>query len=219
MSQPEPCLDPPRPGVITVAGKDYMSDSKGALVPVAAIKPIDILLDEAVRKIINYAEGLSAQIARFKGHTFDDIGSLQALVAQEYGAQLGRGAKGNLTLTTFDGCLKVQLQAQDLIDFGPELQAAKRLVDECLNDWAADARDEIRALVTRAFQVDKEGKINRAEIFMLLRVSIADARWTRAMDAVRDSMRVIGSKTYIRFYKRDTPDGAWRPITIDLAAA
>ena len=80
-------------------------------------------------------------------------------------------------------------------------------------------RDEIRALVTRAFQVDTTGKINRAEIFMLLRVEIADLRWNRAMDAVRDSIRVIGSKSYVRFFEREAPDAAWRPITIDLASA
>ncbi len=30
-------------------------------------------------------------------------------------------------------------------------------------------------------------------------------------------MRVTGSKTYVRFHKRDTPDGKWEPVTIDLA--
>ncbi|OYY06769.1 MAG: hypothetical protein B7Y70_16030 [Rhizobiales bacterium 35-68-8] len=44
-------------------------------------------------------------------------------------------------------------------------------------------------------------------------------RWQEAMRAIRDSIRVIGSKTYYRFYERDTPDGEWRPISIDLARA
>ena len=39
------------------------------------------------------------------------------------------------------------------------------------------------------------------------------------MDAVRDSIRVIGSKSYVRFFEREAPDAAWRPITIDLASA
>jgi hypothetical protein len=201
-----------------INGKPYRLDARGALVPETAIKPMDLLLDEGVRKIMGYAKDLSAQIARFKGHTYDDIGSLQALIAQQYSAKIG-GQKGNITITSFDGLQRVQVQVQDQLEFGPELQAAKSLVDECLNEWAADSRDEIRALVTRAFQVDKEGRINRAEIFMLLRVEIEDERWTRAMNAVRDSIRVIGSRSYLRFSERDTPDGAWRPVTVDLASA
>jgi hypothetical protein len=198
--------------------KPYRRDTRGALVPETAIKPMDLLIDEQVRGILAHARELSAQIARFKVHTYDDIGSLQALIAQNYGGKLG-GAKGNVSLTSFDGLLKVQVQVQDQIEFGPELQAAKALVDECLREWAADSRDEIRALVTRAFQVDAAGRINRAEIFMLLRVEIDDPRWCRGMDAVRDSIRVIGSKSYVRFFERDKPDGNWRVITIDLANA
>jgi hypothetical protein len=206
------------PGAVEVAGRDYLRDARGALVPVEAIKPLDLLIDGQVRKIMKFAAELSEQIGRFKGHTFEDIGALQALVAQEYGAKIG-GAKGNLTLTTFDGCMRVQLSMQDQFDFGPELQAAKALVDECLTEWAKESRDEIRALVTRAFQVDKEGRINRSEIFMLLRVEILDERWQRAMDAVRDSIRILGSKAYLRFQTRPTAGAGWSSVTIDLAAA
>lgn len=204
--------------ITMINDKPHRQDARGAYVPEEMIKPVDLLIDDTVRRIMDYARDLSAQIGRFRGHTFDDIGSLQALVDEKYGATIG-GKKGNLTLSTFDGLMQIKVQVQDQLDFGPELQAAKKLVDECLMDWSSDARSEIRALVTRAFQVDKEGKINRAEIFMLLRVAIEDERWVRAMDAVRDSIRVIGSKTYVRFFERDAPDGQWRPVTIDLANA
>ncbi len=206
------------PAAIDVGGTQYLRDAKGSLVPVATVKAVDLLMDEAVRKITGFARDLSGQIARFKGHTFEDVGAFQALIAQEYGASVG-GRKGNITLTTFDGCQKVQVQVSDLIEFGPELQAAKTLIDQCLNEWTADSQVELRALVNRVFQVDKEGQINRAELFMLMRVEIADERWVSAMDAIRDSIRVIGSKTYVRFYDRPAPDAAWRAITIDLAAA
>ena len=39
------------------------------------------------------------------------------------------------------------------------------------------------------------------------------------MEAIRDSIRVIGSRTYVRFYDRPAADAAWRAVTIDLAAA
>ncbi len=205
-------------GTIDVAGKPYIRDAKANLVPLEAVKPADLLMDETVRRIVDFARALSEQIARFRGHTFEDVNAFQALIAQEYGASVG-GAKGNITLTTFDGLQKVQVQVADLIEFGPELQAAKAIIDTCLTEWSADSRTELRALVNRVFQVDKEGKINRAELFMLLRVEIADDRWQQAMAAIRDSIRVIGSKTYVRFYERAASDEKWRAITIDLAAA
>ncbi len=120
---------------------------------------------------------------------------------------------------TFDGLMKVQVQVQDAVDFGPQLQIAKGLVDECLNEWSADSRPEIRAIVTRAFNTDRAGQINRAEIFMLLRLEIEDERWKRAMDAIRDAMRVVGSKTYVRCYERSSIAANWQAVTIDLARA
>mgnify|MGYP001360614977 FL=1 len=216
---PEPTPFAPVPDArVTVAGRDYMPDAKGNLVPVETIRAEDRLEDETVRKIIGYAQALSDQIGRFKGHTFDDLSSFEALLAQEYGATRG-GAKGNKTFMSFDGLLKVQVQVADHIDFGPQLQIAKGLVDECLNEWSAEARPEIRAIVTRAFNTDRTGQINRSEIFMLLRLEIDDPRWQEAMRALRAAMRIVGSKTYVRCYRRETPDGQWQAVTIDLAKA
>ena len=206
------------PMAIDVGGTPYLRDAKGALVPIAAIKPADLLMDELVRLVIIEATELSATIAAFKVRTFERVGALQALLAQQYGAKVG-GAKGNVSLTTFDGCERVLVQVSDQIEFGPEMQAAKALIDECLNEWAATGGVELRALVNRVFQVDQQGKINRAEVFMLLRVEIDDERWQRAMEAIRESIRVIGSRTYVRFQRRDAGDAAWRGVPIDIASA
>ena len=203
-------------GIILINGVPHMEDARGAKVPLALIKPQHKLQDEMVRKIAGYGIALSAQVSRFLAHTFDDIGDFEALLSQEYGAKVG-GAKGNKTLMTHDGLFKVTVQVADYIDFGPELQTAKTLIDECMNEWAAGARDELRAIVTRAFNTDKPGKINRSEIFMLLRLEIEDPRWKSAMQAIRDAMRVVGSKSYVRLYQRPTQDAPWQPITIDLA--
>ena len=205
-------------GITEVGGKRYMADAKGALVPIELIKPQYLLEDELVRKVMGYALALSGQIGRFKGHTITDLGEFDALLAQEYGLKKG-GPKGNRSYKTHDGLFEIEVRVQDQIEFGPELQIAKGLVDECLNEWAEDARPEIRAIVTRAFNTDKEGKINRSEIFMLLRLDIEDKRWMDAMKAVRDAMRVTGSKSYIRFSMREAFDAPRVNVPIDLASA
>lgn len=205
-------------GRIMIDGVPHMRDAQGKLTPVSMIKAEHQLEDETVRKIMGHATGLSDQVARFKQHTFNDLSAFEALLAQEYGATKG-GAKGNKTFMTFDGLAKVQVQVSDYVEFGPQLQIAKELIDECLNEWSAGSRPEIQAIVTRAFNTDKAGQINRSEIFMLLRLEIEDVRWKRAMEAIRAAMRVVGSKTYVRCYLRDSFDGAWQAVTIDLAKA
>jgi hypothetical protein len=199
-----------------IAGKRYVTNSKGALVPVETVKAQDLLMDEVVGKIFDFAKDLSGQISRFKEHTFADISDFQELLEQEYGARAG-GAKGNVTLTSFDGLKKVAVQVADRIDFGPELQVAKKLVDECLIEWSADGRAELRSIVNRAFAVDQAGKIKQAELFSILRLEIEDERWQRAMKAIRDSIRVLGTKAYVRFYERSVAEAPWLPVSLDIA--
>jgi hypothetical protein len=208
----------PGSGVTVVNGRECMFDAKGQPIPLVNVAPADKLQDEMVRKIMGFAVNLNAQISRFRDHTMGDLCSFDALLAQEYGAKIG-GAKGNRTYQSFDGLLQVRVQVSDLIQFGPELQVAKGLIDECLTDWSAGSRPEIQAIVTRAFNTDKAGQINKAELFMLLRLEIEDGRWQRAMEAIRASIRVTGSKEYVRFYRRRNLEAGWEAVTIDLAKA
>ena len=210
--------DKPHPAAIDVNGHWYLRDAKGSLVPIGAVKPMDLLIDELVRKKLRRARRLSKLLAAFRETTFDDVGELQALLAQEYGATLG-GTKGNVTLTTFDGREKIQVASAERIVFGPELEIAKKLIDECLSEWSAESHEWIRALVHRVFDVDKEGQISHAGLFMLLRVNITEERWLRAMQAIRDSMRVSGSRRYTRFYDRPAGDVDWLGVKLDIANA
>lgn len=209
---------PAEDGTVLIGGKAYMPDARGGYTPVELIKPQHQLEDQTVRKCMAFARELSAQIVRFKGHTFDDLSALDALLAEQYQVKRG-GVKGNRTYATHDGLMKVQVAVADLITFGPELQAAKALIDECLVEWTDDGRAEIRTIVMRAFKVEKEGQINKAELFSLLRLDIEDARWQRAMEAIHEAIRILGSKQYIRFYERSQPTGRWETITIHLAQA
>ena len=205
-------------GRIEIDGNTYMRDPRGALVPVDVIKAVDQLEDGVVRKIMHFAEDLSARVSRFKGHTFTDLGEFDALLAQEYNVTKG-GPKGNRTYTSYDGLMRVSVRTAELLEFGSGLQQAKALFDECLNEWTQDSRAEIRAIVTDAFNTDQEGKINRSAIFRLLRYDIRDPRWVEACRALREAMRPMGSKIYVRIEQREAPDAKWSAVTIDLAAA
>lgn len=208
----------PGTGITVINGRECMIDAKGHPMPLANVAPADKLQDELVRKIMGFAIDLSARISRFRDHTMGDLCGFDDLLAQEFGAKIG-GKKGNRTYQSYDGLLQVRVQIADHIEFGPELQIAKSLLDECLTEWSAESHPKIQAVVTRAFNTDKEGQINKSELFMLLRLEMDDERWKRAMDAIRASIRVTGSKEYVRFYRRPSLEAGWEAVTIDLAKA
>lgn len=192
-------------------------DAKGRSTPVGLVAETEKLKEQTIDKIVDFATPLSEQIARFKLHTFDDIYALKELLAESYEVSLG-GKKGNVELVSFDGCRKVQISIADHISFGPELQIAKALIDECIEEWSEGSRDEIRALVTHAFETDKPGQVNREGLFSLRRLNIKDPKWKKAMKAIGDSQQVVGSKSYIRVYERHDPQAPWEMIPLNIAA-
>lgn len=210
--------EPLKPGITIVGGKEYISNAKGALIPVELVKPADKLRDDTVRKVMGYAKDISAQIGRFRKHSMADLDALDDLLDQEYGAKTG-GVKGNRTYQTIDGLNMVKVSINDFEVAGPELQVAKRLIDECLNEWTDGARAEIRAIITRAFDTDKEGKINLREIKKLTKLDISDERWKQAMRAIEDAINVQYSKQYVRFYVRQSVKADWTAVTVDIAKA
>ena len=195
---------------------DYMQDSSGRLVPLANVKPADLLEDELVGKTFVAALLLSRALREFREKTFGQVQALLDLLAQSHGLEKG-GAKGNLTLSSYNGNLRLQVAIGDSLTFGPELQIAKQLVDKCITAWSEGANANLRVIVNDAFAVDKEGKLNVDRILGLRRLDIADETWKQAMEAISNAVRVVSSKRYLRLYRRAGADQDFVQLPLDLA--
>lgn len=193
----------------------YRQDAKGNLIPLENIKETDLLRDELVMEIVAKAQAVRDNIAAFKQSAMDDIAAFAQLSAEKYGAKLG-GTKGNIRLMSFDGAYRITLAMQDTLTFDERLVAAKALIDECINEWTAGSRPELKALINDAFQVDKEGNISTTRVLGLRRLSIDDEKWHRAMDALSDSVQVQTSKPFVRVYRREA-NGEYSLMSLDIA--
>ena len=201
--------------MIDNAKDGYMMDGKGRLVPVDMIKDLDKARDGFVCELIGKVKELNSIMVDFKAEVMDDIGAFVDLSAEQYGAHLG-GIKGNVQLSSFDGRYRIKLVMAETVSFDERLQAAKKLVDECITEWAEGSKNEIKVLVTDAFDVDKEGNICTWKVLSLRRYKIDDNRWKRAMDAISESLHTVSVKPYIRFYEKNAA-GQMVQISLDVA--
>lgn len=200
----------------TINQDEYMKDRKGRLVPISQISDYDLAMDSFVREQVAAAKAKNADLSEFKDRAFNECYAWLDLVAEKFGRTRG-GAKGNVTFPTFDGSQQITIRVQETLTFGPELQIAKELFDECVTDWSKGTNANLQAIVTDAFQVDKEGQLNTGRILSLRRVKIQDERWIKAMDAISESLQVAMSKTYINFREKDK-SGKLVNIPLDIAA-
>ncbi|NLP54460.1 DUF3164 family protein [Acinetobacter baumannii] len=195
----------------------YWENASGAFVPEANVKEIDKLRDQTVRKLHEKAKEIHELLKDFKIEGFADIASFIQISTDQYGAKVG-GNKGNVTLMTYDGRLKIQRNIAENISFDERLQAAKQLIDECLEEWTEGSRDEIKVIINNAFNVDKKGDISTTKVLGLKRIEINHPKWKQAMQAISDSINIIGSKAYLRFYTRDDATGGYLPLSLDIAS-
>lgn len=194
----------------------FRMNAQGNLIAEANIKPIHLQEDELVRELYSEIFAQHQRLKHLKKKLRESFDAHVAMAVEEYGVTLG-GKKGNLGLSSFDGSIRIERSINDYITFGPELEAAKALIDECLRDWSKDSGTELRAIVEDAFRVNKKGLISTSEVLKLRRHNFTDPRWLRAMDAIGDSIKVDSSRTYFRTYIRDE-NGDYEYISLDIAS-
>lgn len=199
-----------------MSDKQYMEDHRGNMVLVSNIKPVDLLRDDLVKRLVVRAESVHGVMQKFKTEAMSEIEAFVEQSAAEYGVSYG-GKKGNIQLLSFDGKYMVKKSINEYIVFDERLQVAKRLIDDCISSWTKESSSKIKALINHAFEVDKQGKINTGRILSLSRLNIDDEKWKDAMQAIYDSIQVTGSKEYVRVYYRKN-DGTYDQIPLDLSS-
>jgi hypothetical protein len=193
----------------------YRKDARGALVPVAAIKEVDLLRDDLVRELVAKVLPVKAELATLKREAMAEANAFIDMSVEQYGVK--RSVKGNTTLHSFDGKYRILIANHDVLQFDERIQAAKALIDECLDDYTKDANVNLKAIVQKAFNVNAEGKINVKRVLELRTLKIEDEKWQRAMQALSDSLNVQTSREYIRFYERNDETGEYELINLDFA--
>lgn len=197
--------------------KQFMEDAQGRQVPVSMIKKFDLKRHDLVCSIMQRAFAERERLAEFKQQIWEEIQAFVDESAKDSGAKKLGGKKGNITLTSFDGRYKLIVAVNDGILFNEKLQIAKQLIDECIGKWSKNARPELKVLVDDAFNVGKNGLVSTGKVLGLRRLNITDATWRRAMDAITESIQVVSSKTYMRFYERQD-DESYKQIPLDVAS-
>ena len=192
----------------------YMENGLGHLVPVANVAELDKLRDATVRRLVGDAEACGRLVAEFRANAAATVAAFCELSAQEYGAEIG-GDKGNVTLTSYDGSMKVVRARSDEITFTEAVRVTRELCFKCIAKWSEGVNANLAVCVRRSFETDKNGHLSAAKILSLRSYEIRDdPDWDAAMRALDGAIQVIGSRQYVRFYRRGA-DGKYAQVGVD----
>lgn len=179
-----------------------MMNGQGHLVPIERVKEVDKLRDYLVTKCCQQAQQMAEKVDEFKRGCYVDIADFVSLAALDHGVEIG-GDKGNITITSYDGRYRICRAKDDQIDFNESITIARELIFSLIHKWSEGSNANIVAIVHKAFETDKDGHLSVAKILALKSVKIDDPDWIGAMQIIDQSIHVMQTKTYLRFYERN----------------
>lgn len=127
--------------------------------------------------------------------------------------------RGNFTFYNFNRTIKIEVSVTDKIEFDAlGIATAKQLLDEYISENISTKHDVIKQLVLDAFSTTR-GRIDSKKIINLIRYrsKINDAKFTRAVDLLEQSIRKPSSRMYIRIWQRE-PGGQWENIDLNFSS-
>lgn len=191
-------------------------DDKGRPIPEEYIQPQDKKRDRMVESIIKRVSKLSAKLASEKTEIVAAIEKYLKELAKDN--KVRENWKGNIIIYNFSQNLCIERRINETISFDERLQMVKTTIDKWLNDRLKNIDELIAKVISQAFSVDKQGRINTAMLLKLRKLDIQDHEWKKAMELLDESIFVKSSKMALRFRTKNTdvPDGAWSEIGLNF---
>jgi 8-oxo-dGTP pyrophosphatase MutT (NUDIX family) len=155
-----------------------------------------------------YDNGVNHRVARVgRHHQLSNVDSLCR--------QLGSIFNGIMNKKEEETGKVMEWRSKALPRYQRLTKRAEALIREILDEIADPAA---RAIADRAFRRHpKTGELSASRLVDLVTVEIADPRWQRATQAIRESLRVAGTATYFRAYRRERADKPWEQVVIDFS--
>lgn len=191
-------------------------DARNKAVPVEYVPELDRARDAMVERLFKMALKLEKAIAAFRVDALCELDTYLAKLAKAN--KVKESWKGNISLDSFDGSLRIQRRMDDLIGFNESLQLVKTQLDEWLRDRLDGVDESLAKVVGQAFNVDKAGRVNTAMIMKLLRLEIKDPKWQKAMAILKESIVVNARRQSVVFQAKEVTDSGenWRKVCLSF---
>lgn len=127
------------------------------------------------------------------------------------------GISGNIRLSDYANLNALEFDKTNIIRFDERLNVAKGLIDSYLKRESASNKPAFRAMINKAFKIDKRGQVNRYLLLDLCEIECEDAEWKRAVQLIKDSQFADGTRHYLKFYTRNNHEEEFKPINLNFS--
>lgn len=194
-----------------------VENAKGDFVLKTKLTALEIQRDELTREMLAKAKALAATMAREKQTWLEAIAAHIQLAAEQYQTKI-EGKIGNVSLTSYDGSIRIERQFSRTLVANERVAVAKELVERYITRRTSEMSEEDRNFMRAAFRVDDKGNFSATALLSMARkVKSTAPEWQAALAAINDSITTEYGEAYVRVYERDG-NGNYQQIPMDLSS-
>ena len=196
--------------------EDLIRRPDGSFVSLKSLEPREQLAHELVSELFPQAVQQSEALAALKKLALQEMYAFRDNMFMDYQVKV-TGREGGFSCKSVCGTMMVKLDVNQHTAFGPELGAAKALIDQFIEEKLEGSSDEIKAIIDKVFKIGASGRVDTYGILGLREHKFTDPLWLRAIEAIEDAIIRDGKTIYIRFYRVDPETKAETMVPLDLA--
>ena len=193
----------------------YMEDRNGRLVPLKDISELEHFRNDFAQEMGEKALQLVAVLKYFRNTAEQGIDDLAKISAEKYGVKVG-GAKGNVSVSTFNGEFKLVMAVSKYPIIDERIQVVRSILNDCLIRFSEGGKSEAKAIFDAAFESGRDGMVSIARLRLLRDANIDDDQWKEGIDLLNELLKGVVEKSYIRMYQLDD-NKEYKQIPLDLA--
>ena len=191
-----------------------MRDNNGRDVPIKYVSAYDRARDAASRRILNRFTSARKTLEKVVAESIADLDKISQL-------KDSLGDKGNFSITSFDGLIRVSIRQRYNIFLDERVVKARELMLNYVNQVLSRVGDKdaaaLRLIVSEAFKANAQGFLSTSRIFSLLRMEINDAGWREAKAILQDSVTPQKGKRYLVCEVRPSMQKDFAAIRLDIS--
>lgn len=192
----------------------FVYNEKGNLIAQCNIPAAALRKDSFVVGLVKQVKDHQDKLAMLKKHISSAFEAFRVEMYLQYKAPLHtRGTGDNVTMFSFDGQYKITYKTAQLKTLGPEHDAARQLAREYYENQKDNTPHDMLLIVSDFFL----GDASIGNTIKFIGSAFQDDGLIKAQKAAKDSLLIIGSKSYFNFYERDE-EGRYQIIHLNFAS-
>lgn len=197
--------------------ENFVRRPDGSYIDLTTLEPRKQLRHELVTKLFPLAEAEEERLIDLKRLALAEMHAYRDMMMEEYGVKVD-GRAGGFAIRSECGTMLIKLDITKHITFTEELQSAKALIDQFLEqELKKGGSPYVAEIVEKVFRINSKGRLDTYGILGLRAHKFDDPLWKQAMKAIDDAICRDSSTSYIRFYRVDPDRKVETIVALDLA--